>query len=37
MVFKDEKLEKTFPFKDSVREYISVKKGIQIKRTCRLS
>ncbi|EGG41397.1 Nop56p-like protein implicated in ribosomal biogenesis [Candidatus Nitrosarchaeum limnium SFB1] len=26
VVFKDEKLEKTFPFKDSVREYVSVKK-----------
>ena len=26
MVLKDEKLEKTFPFKDSVREYVSVKK-----------
>ena len=25
-VFKDEKLEKVFPFKDSVRDYISVKK-----------
>ncbi|MBM2819782.1 MAG: Pre-mRNA processing ribonucleoprotein, binding domain protein, partial [Nitrosarchaeum sp.] len=25
-VFKDEKLEKAFPFKDSVREYLSVKK-----------
>jgi len=26
VVFKDEKLEKTFPFKDSVRDYLSVKK-----------
>ena len=26
VVFKDEKLEKTFPFKDAVRDYISVKK-----------
>ena len=26
VVFKDEKLEKAFPFKDSVRDYLSVKK-----------
>ncbi|MEK6866057.1 MAG: ribonucleotide-diphosphate reductase subunit beta, partial [Thermoproteota archaeon] len=25
-VFKDEKMEKAFPFKDSVRDYLSVKK-----------
>jgi nucleolar protein 56 len=29
VVFKDEKLEKTFPFKDSVRDYLSVKKRNQ--------
>ena len=26
IVFKDEKIEKAFPFKDSVRDYLSVKK-----------
>ena len=26
VVFKDEKMEKAFPFKDAVRDYLSVKK-----------